>query len=115
MKNIILYIVSFIFVANTFVVSASIKPCMHNDANDSTQIELMASSEMPCHSEQQDTHHEHCQDACFCLHFSINQIPVVDSSHFNHVITHHEKLSDYDQLPYSINTSPLYRPPILNS
>lgn len=115
MKNIVLYIVSFIFIANTFIVSAAVKPCMHNDSNNPTQVEVLVNTEATCHSQQQEKVQQHCQDACFCMHFSVNQTPVIDAINITYSTTYQERLNYLDQLPHSRTSSPLYRPPIQHS
>lgn len=109
MRKFILYAVSFIFIANTLVVSASIKPCMQDSPK---QIELASQSDMPCH-EQEPT--QHCKDACFCLHFSANQIPFFDADipSANKIQVKRFLLSRKHIT--SRNSPPLFRPPIYTS
>ncbi|MDW3095468.1 MAG: hypothetical protein R8G33_07345 [Gammaproteobacteria bacterium] len=115
MKNIILYIVSMAFMANTLIVSADVKLCMQEQTNNVIHLEMLTESEMPCHEEQQNEDKKHCKDACFCLIYSANQTPHIKLGDLNAVNTHEERFVAIDEYAVSNYLSLLYRPPIYYS
>lgn len=114
MKKIVLYIISMTFIANTLVVSASVKLCVQ-DNMDTPQIEMSSDSEMPCHNEEKSDPQDHCKDACFCPQFAANQLPIIDSGIMNFSATSHKQFSNLEALLISRFLAPIYKPPILLS
>ena len=115
MKDIILYVVSMIFMANTLIVSADVKLCMQEQINDVIHLEILAESDMPCHDEQQNENNNHCEEACFCLIYSASQTPHFELGNLNTFNTHEERFVAIDEYAISNYLSLLYRPPIYHS
>lgn len=112
MRKVVLYLISFVFVANTVVVSAAMKPCMQNFNHDSVQAESPLVSEEHCQSQASQNQDKHCFDACFCPAYSANHIPIIESDRFNALTYKDARITKLTALLISIPFSPLYRPPI---
>jgi len=112
MRKIVLYLISFVFVANTIVVSAAMKPCMQDSTYDSVQSELLLVSEEHCQSQESQQQEKHCFDTCFCPAYSANHTPIFESDRFNALTFKDARIIELTAFLISNLTSPLYRPPI---
>lgn len=112
MKNIVLYVVSLVFIANTLIASAGMMPCMQPLANNVIQSDMLAESDMPCHEEQKNDNKEHCKDACFCLIYSASQTPYFESGNLSSLNINQQRFIVIDEHAVSKYSSVLYRPPI---
>ncbi|MFK7795326.1 MAG: hypothetical protein AB8B89_08260 [Gammaproteobacteria bacterium] len=112
MKNIVLYIVSLVFIANTLIASAELMLCMQQIEINDLQSEVLAESDMPCHDEQQNENDEHCKDACFCFIYSTGQTPFFELGNLNVLNMHQQRFIVIDEYANSKYFSSLYRPPI---
>lgn len=72
MKKLAIVIFTFLFLANTVVVSAWAKPCLMNGEQPAMeQMNSQNMDDMPCHEEQdQQQNHSHCDGICLCVHVS---------------------------------------------
>lgn len=115
MKKFTWLFVTLIFLANTIAVSAWAKPCIGQDSMTMSQ-EMAMDSDMPCHekAEQKDTKKttKHCDGVCLCLHVSINQTPIFNSSN-SVTVPEIGYISFFDsqKAVVSYKTSPPIRPP----
>lgn len=84
MKKMTVLTLLFVFIANTFVLSAWAKPCMHDVTVEETQeVTKSMTYDMPCHEhsvdnkEKPESQNTHCDSVCLCLHISLHQTPIL--------------------------------------
>ena len=112
MKNVILYIVCAVFLANTLVVSAAFKPCAQGNGHDSMQVSMSQEADQPCHEDETPVSEQHCFDACFCPAYSGNHTPMFELDGFQILALQDMQFAEFDQHFISKSSSPLFRPPI---
>ena len=101
--------VSITLMANSIVVSASVLPCMQDNSAIDTSVEIQITS--PCHEKQKTLLHKDCKDACYCLHFSTNQIPLFNTD----IVLDISPTNEYsitNEYLISRTPPPLFKPPI---
>lgn len=114
MKRFILFISAFMFLANTFAVSAWAKPCIM--LNEPSPIATMSDGldVPPCHKQQENNKSplKHCKGLCLCFHASINQTPILsDSTAFYVPFGHQGRLTGSDERLASASIAPVAPPP----
>ena len=115
MKNIVLCFVMTLFFVNTMVVSAWSAPCLQSAGIEiSQEIPMNMNGDTPCHDEQQAAQ-DHCEGLCFCLHATLHQTPVFQTSVITPPQLIKERIAAIDDHATSITPSPALRPPIKNS
>jgi hypothetical protein len=118
MKKVVLYLITIIFTANTVVVAAAYDTCLLQGMADHSYLHAEASmsesNKATCHEEQKQSVNN-CEDACFCLAYSINNAPLFDNQTQLQHSLHYTAFYLVDEVLAAGYYKPLYRPPILIS
>ena len=117
MKKLGLFILAVMFLTNTVVVSAWAKPClMNNPVEMSQNMDAPVPGDMPCHDNQNEQKNTYCEGFCLCVHASISQIPIMNSSEsLNVPIAFSNRIAADNETMASRTSSPPRRPPKLIS
>lgn len=121
MRRLTLYIFLFVFLANTMIASVWAMPCMMDKGLISQQLDVSEiavnnSSDFPCHDMQDNKEQDEsqgCEDLCLCLNVLVSQTPIIYSDNLiiSALSTTHFSISN--ETIASINSAPLFRPPII--
>lgn len=116
MKPLSLYLLFFVFLANTMIASVWAQPCVMDKDSMPMQSDVSMMGEIPCHDEQEDEpQNQNCEELCLFLNVLISQASIISSDVLSvpasksiHILIENESIN-------SIESLPLYRPPIILS
>jgi len=117
-KPLSLYLLLFVFLANTMIASVWAQPCVMGKDLMPMQSDASLIDEMPCHDMQEDesqNQDQNCEELCLFLNVLISQASIISSDNLS-VSTSKSihTLIDNDSIN-SIESLPIYRPPIILS
>lgn len=122
MKSLSLYLLLLVFLANTTIATVWAQPCMMDKDSMSMKFGASMTDEMPCHDqivqeEQKDSQNpdQNCEELCLFLNVLTSHASIISSNNISVPASKSIRILIDKESIDSIESLPLYRPPIILS